>query len=1213
MPGPPSSQKLPRHQLIDKKRGLRFSVLVLSILIGSVRIASGQADQGTITGVIQDPTGAIISDASVTLANLDTGQVLKATTNSSGVYFFSPIKIGNYSVTASSPGFGTTTLTGLKLSMQQALNAGITLKPGSTAETITATTTAPLIQSQESTTSQTTGAQSINKVPLSGGNWVYIAQLAAGAAPPQGSHGAGTGDFNSNGQRAEQNNYMLNGVDNNNHLVDFPTGASFVAQPPSEGLAEFKVQSGDYSAEFGHSAGAVINTSLKSGTNNVHGSLWEFVRNTAFDAKDWNASSVPAYHENQFGAALGMPILRNKLFLFADVQANRIAYTGVTITTVPSLLERSGNFSELYNPSLTGASGPIQLYHQSSNSPPQPFPNNNLVTGIPGVAPNATALSTLSLLPQPNFNNGRLYNNYRFNGPSRDDTTQWDTRLDWNVNAKDTAYSSFSYWNEPSYQPPLFGILAGGGNISANLSGSFMFSETHIFTHTLTNEFRVGFNNIRSHRTQFNAANAGFAASLGFGGIPPGYMNGGIPQMWFSGGAYNIANFGSGGYTPGTEKENVYQIIDNVTKIVGNHALKAGVNFLSVRFSSQEPPASRGNYYYTGEYTSNLNAPNTGFAAADFLLDSQNSAVLSSEFVSGQARWYDGAYLQDDWRLTKQITINAGLRWEYFQPYQDVGGYMASYSISGPSSLNTATGVGSSSAVLQFPAEIKSTVQSIFAQTSNAFPNLLAKDNIALQFNPNPHLIAAQNANFGPRLGIAYSPDNKISIHAGYGLFYGGLENAGYMPNLGQNYPFQFDSNFPSGNCSATSCPTDGITIGNGFSAILAHGLTGNVTDLSMRGTPPALNTPYTEDYNLSIQRSVIDGMLATIGYVGDASHHLGSITDPNSPLALENPSNSTQNARPLPDFGSTDFIDHVGNSNYNGMQAKLEKKYSNGKSLLATYTWSHSLDDAPALMISSADAGFRQTNLVPVKAEYSNSTFDTRQRFTFNALFDLPFGAGHRFLNKNGLLNDAIGGWSVNTTFAVQTGNPFSVTPTAISPASGGKAEAVKIKNQSATGGTFSSPNPGIQVACATKTRTRKNWYNPCSFQDPWNPNDWTNEPQHYIPTGTSDPHYATASQPVYVTNPASALGYLGGRRNDVYGPGFERINMSVFKVFPVFREQTMLFRADIFNLFNTPSLGQPSDMSIDSTGGTITGPRSFQKLTPDARFIQLSLKLSF
>ena len=344
---------------------------------------------------------------------------------------------------------------------------------------------------------------------------------------------------------------------------------------------------------------------------------------------------MPAYHENQFGAALGLPLLRNKLFLFARCAGQSHRLYRRNHHDGPSLLERAGNFSELFNPALTGASGPHPALSPEFQRAAQPFPNNNLASGIAGVMPNATALAILNLLPKPNTNNGLLYNNYLFNSAAYDDTTQWDTRLDWNINAKDTAYSSFSYWNEPSYQPPLFGILAGGGNISGNISGSFMFSETHIFSHTLTNEFRVGFNNIRSHRTQFNAANAGFAASLGFGGIPAGYMNGGIPQMWFSGGAFNIANFGSGGYTPGTEKENVYQIIDNVTKIVGNHALKAGVNFLSIRFSSQEPPSSRGNYYYTGEYTSNLNAPNTGFAAADFLLDSQNSAVLSSEFVSG--------------------------------------------------------------------------------------------------------------------------------------------------------------------------------------------------------------------------------------------------------------------------------------------------------------------------------------------------------------------------------------------------------------------------------------------------------------------------------------------------------------------------------------------------------------------------------------------------
>ena len=290
------------------------------------------------------------------------------------------------------------------------------------------------------------------------------------------------------------------------------------------------MQSGDYSAEFGHSAGAVINASLKAGTNNIHGSAWEFLRNTLFDARDWNATSVPPYHENQFGATLGVPLLRNKLFFFGDVQANRVAYKGIIIATVPSLLERAGNFSELYSTSLTGASGPIQLYHQSSSAAPQPFANNNLVTGIPGVAPNPTALSILNLLPKPNTNGGLLYNNYRFSSAATDDTTQWDTRLDWNIGAKDTAYSSFSYWHEPSQQAPTFGVLLGGGNISTNLSGSFMLSEAHVFTQTLTNEFRVGFNYIRAQRLQFYANNTGYAASLGFGGIPAGNLNGGLPR-----------------------------------------------------------------------------------------------------------------------------------------------------------------------------------------------------------------------------------------------------------------------------------------------------------------------------------------------------------------------------------------------------------------------------------------------------------------------------------------------------------------------------------------------------------------------------------------------------------------------------------------------------------------------------------------------------------
>jgi hypothetical protein len=1194
---------------------LRLAVFLFLALFSLGRIATAQADQGTITGVIQNPLGAELSGVNITLRSVDTGQVLRAKSDKSGVYAFPPVRIGNYDITASASGFGPTTLTGLRLSLQQHLNVVVTLIPGTESRIVSVSAEASLMQTQESSTGQATSAQSINKVPLSGGNWIYIAQLSAGAAPPQGTHGAGTGDFNSNGQRAEQNNYILDGVDNNDHLADLDTGASFVAQPPPDGLAEFNVQSGNYSAEFGHSAGAIANASLKSGTNDIHGTAWEQVRNTAFDAKDWNATSVPPYHENLFGASLGGPILHNKLFFFGDVQANRITYGQTTITTVPSLLERTGNFSELLNPVLTGASGPIQLYHQSSSAPPQPFPGNNLTSGIAGVTPNPALLTMINLLPKPSPNSTLLYNNYTVSVPARDDTTQWDARLDWNIGPKDTASSAFSYSHEPSFLGSDFGLLQGGwGGTDDNLIGSFMLSETHVFTPTLTNEFRLGFNYIHAEKMQFEEMDNNFAASLGFGGIPVGPMNGGLPGVIFTGGSPNVTSFGSGGFMPNNEKQNVYQFLDNVTKIIGNHDLKAGVTFLSIRFSTLQPVASRGTFTYNGEYTSDLNAPNTGFALADFLLDSQNSSVLSSEFVNGDARWYDAAYLQDDWRITKTITINAGIRWDYFQPYKDVGGYQASYHLTGTPVLNTTTGYGSSSAVYQIPTQAMSYVQGVFAQSSNAFPSLLARDNIAMQFDSNQSLLTAQKTNFGPRLGVSYSPNSDTVVRAGFGLFYGGLESAGYTPNLGENYPFEYDSSFLSQSCSATSCPNDGIKIASGFSAILANGLASDISALMLRGATPAVITPYTEDYNLSLQHSVTKNIFATVSYVGDTSHHLGSLIDQNDPLALENPSNSAQNARPLPDFGATKFTEHLASSNYNGLQAKIQKQYSHGNSLLATYTWSHSLDDAPAMMTATGDAAYRQTNLIPIQYDYSNSAFDTRQRFTFNAMYDLPFGAGRRFLNRKGLLDALAGGWSTNTTFTAQTGNPFSVTPAGMSPASGGRAEgAVKIRNPYTGGGTFTSPDPTIQVACPTQTRNRNNWYNPCSFQNPWNPNDWTYEPQHYIPTGTSDPHYAAAQQPVYVTGISSALGFLGGKRNDVYGPGYERINISIFKTFNLLREQTLQFRADIFNLLNTPSLGQPSDMSIDSTGGKITAPRSFQKLTPDARFIQLSLKYVF
>jgi len=1161
----------------------------------------------------------VIANANVTLTNTDVGQVLKATTNGAGIYIFSPVKIGNYQVSASASGFQTTTQTNVHLNIQQRLNVVITLQPGIATETVTVTTEAPLMQTQESSIGQTVDTKTINSIPLNGRNWVYIAQLSAGTAVAAGSRGGGKGDFEANGQRAEENNFILDGVDNNANVVDFYNGASYVAQPPPDALAEFKVQTSNYSAEFGHSAGAVINASIKSGTNNIHGSLWEYLRNTAFDVHDWNPNGVqpvPPYHENQFGATLGGPVLKNKLFLFGDAQANRISYNKPGTYSVPTAKERLGDFSELLSSSLTGNPA-TQLYYQTPNTPPVPIPNNCLVTStscvssVSGITLNATALAMLNYYPKPNANGSQLYNNYVTERPITDNTFQWDVRADWNISDKDSTYSRYSYWNQVGHNaPPLGNILDGGGfgddGKQKNYGANYMWSETHVFTQTLTNEARFGFNYLHTGFQHPNADNIGFAQSVGFGGIPPGKLNGGLPAVNLNSSSVpnGVSSFGSPTWSTTDEHENVYQIIDNVTKIAGNHALKAGVSFQNIRFSTLQPQQSRGSYNYNGQFTSNLTSSgstvsNTGYGMVDFLLDQQHDGGLSNEVTNGDQRWDDAVYVQDDWRVNQKLTLNLGLRWEYFQPYQDVGGYQASFNPTGGLSFNSTTGTGSGKGQYLIPRETYNYALGIMNSTSYSpnYSQILAEDNINVVSVADPHLLKAQHTNFAPRIGIAWAPNIKTAIRAGYGMFFGGLESLGYWPNLGENYPFQFTGSFiPTGSCTANNCPTDGITIGNGFSTIIANGFASNVTNLTMRGADPEPKTPYTQNYNLSVERSITNDMVATVSYVGNTSRHLQINVDANAPLALAAPGQNSQPFRPFPHSGGTASVVYGAMSDYNGLQAKLEKRMSKGYSMLATYTWSHALDDANTPLGSSGDNGQQNYNLIPIQNDYSQSPFDTRQRFTFTALYELPFGKGHAYLNQNAIADAIIGGWSANATFTAQTGNFFTVYPTGINTVAGGSARAVKVRNAFATGGTAAL---GSGASCPTSVKNHKNWYNPCSFTNPWDPTSVSGG--HYLPVGS------------YVTDTANAIGYLGGRRTVIPGPGFQRVNMSIFKGFNVYREQQLEFRADIFNLFNSPALANPSNTGIGSSGGEISGTRTLQTNAPDSRFIQLSLRYAF
>lgn len=1229
------------------RRNVLLRLLAPALLLIPTQAMFGQLDEGSITGIVEDSTGAAIANATVTLTNVNEGQVWKSKTDGAGIYVFSPVRIGDYTITASASNFESTTQTNLHVNIQQRLNVAITLKPGSTTETVTVSEAPPLLQTQDSSVGQTMTTQEINNIPLNGRNWVYIAQLAPGAAPPEGSRGAGKGDFNANGQRAEENNFILDGVDNNANVVDFYNGASYVVNPPPDALAEFKVQTSDYSAEFGHSAGAVVNASIKSGTNNIHGSLWEYIRNNDLGeatTPEWQGGNgtVPPYHQNIFGATLGGPILKNKLFLFADSQANRIVFSSYQTFNVPSTNERAGDFSELLNPTLLGAA-PIQLYQQSQSGPAVPIANNCLVAAGTTSCPNAgtatpvtldaTALKVLSEYPAPNNANGKaglLYNNYSNTFPVIDNTFQWDARMDWTIGAKDSAYSRYSYYNEVGSNwgsvPVLGPILDGGGfgeGKNKNYGANYMASETHTISPTLVNEVRYGFNYLHTGFQQPNASGSSatsdtFAAAQGFGGIPGGPLNGGLPNVTFDGSSAPH-NFGSPNWAATDEHNDVFQILDNVTKVAGNHSLAAGVDYQNIRFETLQPQYSRGNETYSGASTENpASSANTGYGVADFLLNDLNSAGLSNITNNGDQRANLAFYFQDDWRFKRSLTVNLGLRWEHFQPYKDVGGYQASFGFDSVPTLNTTTGVGSVTGKYLIPTEAEAYASPIITQFG--FANALSADGMSLVYDPNPRLQTSQSLNFAPRLGIAWSPDGKTAVRAGFGIFYGGLESLGYWGNLNESYPFQFQSSFPSASCTNTYCPSlasnpnYGVTIENGFDTILANGFASVVTNLALRGTYPNSKTTYTEDWNLSIERSFKGDMVGTVAYVGNTSRHLIINIDINQPLALENSGANTQPAHPMPDYGGSSYTGFQGMSDYNALQAKLEKRMSNGFNLLASYTWAHALDDAVTPLGSTGDGNYRQTNLIPFKYDYSNAAFDVRQRFTFNALYELPFGKGRAFLNNNRFADLLLGGWSDNATFVAQTGEHFTVDTSGFSAAAGFENGpfTYPVAKEFATGGTSTNG-----ATCATATKNIAHWYNPCSYANPWDGGSTTvngSPNPHYIPKYAGDPNTpAGDTTPVYVTDFPSVMGYAGGRRDSAVGPGYERVNMSVSKDFSIYREQKLTFRADVFNLFNTPSLGEPSTSNDSSSGGEITGSRSIQNDSPDQRFFQLSLKYAF
>jgi len=1024
---------------------MRTSVLATLLLVAVLtQLAEAQSASGTILGSVRDSSGAAVSSATVTLINQQTGFRRESPTDRNGDFEAPYVPLGRYVVTVKSPGFKTVERSGLTLEVDQKARLEFTLEIGQVNETVTVTEAPPLVKADSSEVGEVVQQRTVQELPLNGRNYVQLVFLTAGVTTgQQGGNiegtGAfvqrGTGSFNANGQRGQNNNFMVDGIDNNESWIN-----STILQPSVEATREFKVYTANAPAEFGRSSGGIVNVQTRGGQNEYHGSVYEYFRNAALDARNFfqrktalDPRRLPNFVQSQFGGTFGGAIKKNSWFFFGDYQGFRQAL-GLDITsTVPTAAQKAGNFGStpIYDPLST-----IPDPARAGNFIRTPFGNNQ----IPKSSIPAIAQALVNLYPDPNVA-GSAANNYFFSPSKYQHDDALNVRSDKIISQSNNMFVRVSRGHNVTSLPGALpaptgtniqlGPYAGADNTQSADSADFdlvtwggVISDTHVFNPRLVNEFRIGFSRFDLHAVPKNLA-YNSAQQLGIKGINeavPPYSNGliGIRPSGYQ-------NLGNITPIPTISQNTNYQLSENLTQILGRHSIRYGFQVIRRHlnfFESQDP--ARGFFNFDTNFTNQPNVAGTGNTIASMLLGFPSQITRTAlQGTFGLRAWETSLYVQDDFKVNRRLTLNLGLRYEMFPPLTEAAGRIANFN---------------------------------FSQTDPALSLLGTKDpTVGRSFD---------KGNFAPRIGFAYAltGNGKTVIRGSYGIHYVSVHYAG-QGGIGRNPPFMPTQAFVPGSIFVGRNVADGLPLP--VPTILDTAAKLNAAGGSLIAVQLDTHTPRAQQFGLNIQHEIGSGLLADIGWVGTHGSHLFSAYNLNQATPGPTAITARRPIQLLNNLPTITYFGYYGDSVYEGLQVKLTKRFANGLEFLSNYTWGRSIDNAIAGSSGQASrpsVSSQYQDINNIASARGLSSFDIASRFVFSGLYEIPVGHGRKYgSSMNRLADLVIGGWQMNTIITMQSGRPF--TPV--------------LASNGLNNGNFQLPNRIGSGNLPDDQRTIQRWFN--------------------------------------------------------------------------------------------------------------------------------------